>query len=126
MTVTRYMDGFRASDHGLILSCLTDNVEWEIPGVFHVIGKEAFDAKIEDEAFVGSPIIHVTRMTEENDIVVAEGTVRAQRKAGGFLDLVFADVFGMERSRIRRLISYLMEVNPAQPPALSAPGRTSP
>ena len=120
------MDGFRASDHGLILSCLTDDVEWEIPGVFHVIGKEAFDARIEDEAFVGSPIIHVTRMTEENDVVVAEGTVRAQRKAGGFLDLAFADVFVMERSRIRRLISYLMDVNPAQPSALSAPGRTSP
>ncbi len=38
-TVWRY----RRSDHEQILSCLTDDVEREIPGVFHVRGKEAFD-----------------------------------------------------------------------------------
>jgi hypothetical protein len=26
------MDGFRKSDHGQVLSCLTDDVEWEMPG----------------------------------------------------------------------------------------------
>src|SRR5687768_3760397 len=37
-TVDRYMDGFRKSDHAQILSCLTDDVEWEIPGAFHIRG----------------------------------------------------------------------------------------
>ena len=39
-TIERYMEGFRRSDHVQILSCLTDDVEWEIPGAFHVRGKE--------------------------------------------------------------------------------------
>ena len=38
-TVQRYMDGFRTSDHALVLSCLTDDVEWVMPGAFHLRGK---------------------------------------------------------------------------------------
>lgn len=108
-TVDRYMDGFRRSDHEQILSCLTDDVEWEIPGAFHVRGKEAFDRHIENDGFVGSPAITVTRLTEEDDVVVAEGVVRTQRKDGSFLNLAFCDVFEMYGGKIRRLISYLME-----------------
>ncbi|MGH9199059.1 MAG: nuclear transport factor 2 family protein, partial [Acidimicrobiia bacterium] len=92
-TVEKYLDGFRKSDHEQILSCLTDDIEWEMPGVFHLIGKDAFDKEIENDAFVGSPTITTTRMTEENDVVVAEGSVRTQRKAGGFLSAKFCDVF---------------------------------
>ena len=82
-TVEQYMDGFRRSDHQLILSCLTDDVEWVIPGAFHVKGKDAFDKEIENPAFVGRPAITVTRLTEEGDVVVAEGSVRATRSDGG-------------------------------------------
>jgi ketosteroid isomerase-like protein len=46
-TVDKYMDGFRKSDHEQILSCLTDDIEWEMPGAFHLIGKDAFDKEIE-------------------------------------------------------------------------------
>jgi ketosteroid isomerase-like protein len=109
-TVERYMDGFRASDHAQVLSCLTDDVEWEMPGAFHLRGKEAFDKEIENEAFTGRPTITVTRLTEENDVVVAEGSVRAQRTAGGVLSAVFCDVFVMQHGKIRRLITYLMEL----------------
>ena len=41
---------------------------------------------------------------------VAEGSVRAPKPDGTFLDLVFCDVFDMRNGKIRRLISYLMEV----------------
>jgi ketosteroid isomerase-like protein len=109
-TVEEYMDGFRRSDHAQILSCLADDIEWEMPGAFHLIGKEAFDKEIENDAFVGSPTISITRMTEEDDVVVAEGSVRTQRKAGGFLSAVFCDVFVMQRGKIKRLTTYLMEV----------------
>jgi len=104
------MDGFRAGDHARILSCLTEDVEWEIPGAFSVRGQEAFDKHIEDDGFVGRPAIVVTRMTEEADVVVAEGTVRTQRTDGAVLNLVFCDVFEMRDGRIRRLVSYLMPV----------------
>lgn len=109
-TVERYIAGFRRSDHALILSCLTDDIVWEMPGAFHLAGKEAFDQEIENPAFVGSPDITVTRMTEENDVVVAEGTVRTERNDGSVLNLAFCDVFVMRRARIERLISYVVQV----------------
>jgi uncharacterized protein len=107
-TVQTYMQAFGRTDHAAILACLTDDVEWIIPGMFHIKGKAAFDKEIENDAFTGSPTITVTRLVEENDVVVAEGAVRAARKDGGLLNAVFCDVFEMKDSKIRRLISYLM------------------
>ncbi len=104
------MEAFSRTDHEEILSCLTDDVEWVIPGAFHVRGREAFDQEIESDAFVGSPTITVTRLTEEHEVVVAEGTVRSTRRDGGVLNLVFCDVFEMRNGRIKRLTSYLMEL----------------
>ena len=107
-TVEKYMDGFRKADHAQILSCLTEDVEWILPGAFHLTGKTAFDNEIENDQFVGKPLITVTRITEENDVVVAEGTVRAQKKDGTSLNLAMCDVFEMRAGKIKRLVSYLM------------------
>jgi ketosteroid isomerase-like protein len=104
------MEAFRKSDHAEVLACLTDDVEWVIPGAFHLQGKEAFDREIENEAFVGRPAIDVTRLIEEDEVVVAEGSVRSARRDGGVLNAVFCDVFVMREARIRHLTSYLMEV----------------
>jgi ketosteroid isomerase-like protein len=109
-TVERYIDGFRKSDHEQILSCLTDDAEWDIPGMFHAVGKEEFDKEIENDAFVGSPTLTITRVTEENDVVVAEGTVRVEKGDGGFLNAVFCDAFTMRAGKIKHLISYLIEL----------------
>ena len=107
-TVTKYMDAFSITDHAEILSCLTDDVIWEMPGFYSHEGKEAFDKEIENDAFEGKPTINVTRLIEENDIVVAEGTVQCKVKNGGMLDLVFCDVFHMEKGLIKKLTSYVM------------------
>jgi uncharacterized protein len=107
--VGQYMTSFERGDLAGILACLTDDVEWDIPGAFHVFGRDAFASQINDDAFVGRPAITTSRLTEEDDVVVAEGTVRTERKAGGFLHLRFCDVFEMREGRIRRLISYLAE-----------------
>jgi ketosteroid isomerase-like protein len=104
------MDGFNKSDHAEILSCLTDDVVWDMPGFFHLVGKEAFDKEIENDAFVGPPTVAVTRLTEENDVVVAEGAVRSARRDGGPLNAVFCDVFVMRDSKIAHLTSYLNEI----------------
>jgi ketosteroid isomerase-like protein len=111
-TVETYLNGFRRTDRALILSCLTDDVEWEIPGYFSVRGKDDFARHIVDEGFVGSPEISVSRWIEAPDLVVIEGTVRAPRTDGGFLELAICDVFDMRDGRIRRLVSYLMEMKP--------------
>ena len=109
-TVEKYMNGFNKSDHKQILSCLTDDVEWILPGVFHLHGHDEFDKEIENPAFVGRPTIVVTRMIEENNVVVAEGTVRAKKKDAEFINLVYCDVFVMKNGLIKQLTTYLMEV----------------
>ena len=104
------MQGFRENDHQAILACRTDDVEWLVPGAFHVRGKEAFDREIEGDSFLRPPTIEVTRMLEVADVVFAEGFVRTERADGIRLDLAMCDVFEMSDGRIRRLTSYLMPV----------------
>jgi ketosteroid isomerase-like protein len=105
------MDSFKELDHGKILSCLTDDVVWDMPGFFHHEGKEAFDKEIENDAFTGKPDIKVTRMIEEGNIVVAEGSVKASLKDGQPFDAMFCDVFEFRGEKISRLISYVMNQN---------------
>jgi len=98
-TVERYMDGFNKSDHEQILSCLTDDIVWEMPGAFHLIGKDSFDKEIENDAFVGSPTITIVRMIEENDVVIAEGAVRCKKREAAFLMQSFAMSFACKTQR---------------------------
>ena len=110
-TVNEYMAAFRVSDHDRVLACLTDDVIWEMPGIYQHVGKEAFDKEIENENFVGSPTIQIVKLIEENDIVIAEGAVQGNMKNGNKLDAVFCDVFEMENGKIKKLTSYLMSKN---------------
>ena len=104
------MDAFGRHDHAEILACLTDDVEWVLPGLYHHYGKEAFEREIENASFMGRPLITVNREIEENDVVIAEGTVRAQRNDGDYIDLAYCDVFEMRDGKVRKLTSYLMQV----------------
>ena len=110
-TVEKYMDGFKKGDHEQILSCLTEDVEWLMPGGFYLHGKPAFDKEIANPNFTGKPVIRTTRIVEENDVVVAEGTVRATFAAGGILHAVFCDVFEMKEGKIKKLISYVVALH---------------
>lgn len=107
--VESYIDGFNKSDHAQVLSCLTDDVTWEMPGFFLKTGKQEFDSEIENEAFEGRPNVTIIRMIEENNIVVAEGAVKSKMKNGVLLDAVFCDVFHFEDGKIKKLTTYLMQ-----------------
>jgi uncharacterized protein len=99
-TVQRYMAAYGRWDHAEVLACLTDDVEWVVPGAFHLVGRQAFDNEIEGQGAAGPPEIAVSRMIEEGDVVVAEGSVRNALQDGGVLSLVFCDVFLMRDGRI--------------------------
>jgi len=107
-TVQKCMDGFMESDHQKILSCLADDVIWEMPGYFNITGKEAFDKEIENDYFAGSPTVKITRLMEEGNVVVAEGSVQCRKKSCGFLDAQFCDVFQLENGKIKQLTTYQM------------------
>jgi RimJ/RimL family protein N-acetyltransferase/ketosteroid isomerase-like protein len=106
-TVRTYMEAFGRSDHEAVLACLADDVEWIVPGAFHLRGKREFAGEIVNPAFEPNPRIEVSRLVEEGDVVVAEGKVRTQKKDGQVMQLVFCDVFEMHQAKIRKLTSYL-------------------
>jgi len=84
-TVDRYMDGFRRSDHLQILSCLADDVEWDIPGAFHVRGKEEFDRQ-RRERLIRTHAETVIRELVTVEIVPAFQTVNCSTQILGPLD----------------------------------------
>ncbi len=102
------MSAFRVTDHARILACLTDDVIWDMPGFFHHKGISAFDKEIENPEADGHPDIAITRMVEEGDVVVAEGTVKARLKGDRQIDAVFCDVFHFRGMKICKLTTYLM------------------
>ena len=104
------MEAYARWDHAAVLACLTDDVEWVVPGAFHLVGRDAFDQEIEGRGTARPPEITLTRLVEEDDVVVAEGTVRNALEDGGVLSLVYCDVFLMRDGLIRHLTSYLMPV----------------
>lgn len=113
--VEKYLEGFNAGDHPKILSCLTEDVVWIMPGVYRKEGISEFAGEIHNEAFTGLPVITVIRLVEEGNIVIAEGAVTCQLKTGAILDLVFCDVFHFEHGLIKQLTSYIMQVGSRQP-----------
>lgn len=109
--VQTYMDAFGKTDKPTILSLLTDDVIWEMPGYYRHTGIEAFEKEIHPPHADGPPDIHVIRLVEEGDVVVAEGTVKAKVKDGPTIDAVFCDVFHFRGGKISKLTSYVMFLN---------------
>ena len=66
---------------------------WTVFGAFRLQGKEAYDAAIEGPGFVGSPELHVVRMVEEGDTVMAELTGSVLREDGTTMRMAMGEVF---------------------------------
>ena len=109
-TVERCLDGFGKSDARQVVSCLTEDVEWMVPGAFHLSGKAAFNEQLGEHEAQGPPTIEVFRLVEEDDVVVAEGTVRTSYAPGEITNLAFCDVFLMRDGLIRHLTTYLVKI----------------
>jgi uncharacterized protein len=107
-TAHRYMDGFRSSDHPMILDCLTDDVLWVIHGARTTKGKDEFDLEIENPAFEGSPELVVERTLEAEDAVIVTGAgVGFHREAGPFR-FAFTDIFTFRGELIAQVDSYVV------------------
>ena len=112
-TVRRYIDGFNKNDHTQILDCLTDDIVWTVYGHFRISGKPAYDAAIENEDFSGYPELHIVRMVEEDDTIMAEIHGRTHRANGEEVRMAMAEVFVMRGSLIceRRVFVINLEEN---------------
>lgn len=110
-TVNAYLDGFRRNDHELILSCLTDDVEWIVFGAFRLRGKQAYAQAIDGPPeFDGPPELEVVRMVEDGDTVMAELTGSVKRATGGTMRMSAAEVFVMRDGRIAERRAWVVEL----------------
>ena len=107
-TVHRYLDGFRSRDHETILSCLTDDVVWQIHGVRTTRGKAEFDDEIENPAFEGSPELSVDRTIEVGDVVVVTGVGTGHHRENGPFRFAYNDIFTFRGELIAQVDSYLV------------------
>ena len=106
------MQSYAAGDHEAVLSLLADDVIWNVSGHILQRGKDAYREEMSKGNFDGNPAISTTRMIEEGNIVVAEGTVTGTLINGDTLDLVFCDVFEFENGLIKQLTSYVTGKTP--------------
>jgi uncharacterized protein len=108
--VETYIEGFRRSDHAMVLGCLADDIVWQIYGQTTITGKDAFDAAIENESFVGSPELSLHQLIEEDHTVVAIGSGRMTPREGDPITFVFAEVFTFTGDVVNQLETF--HINP--------------
>ncbi len=114
--VETWLDAIGRMDRAALLSCLAEDVErvewaegFSGSGV-PVRGSAAVVQNMErpeDVAFQAE----ITRMTEEDDVVVAEGTIRVTPKGSAPVTLRFLNVFEFEGGKVKRLDSFTATVN---------------
>lgn len=106
--VETYMEGYNTGDNAKILSCLAEDVIWELVGFFDLKGKDQFDKEIK-KGWDGNPVITISQLVEEGNIVVAEGAVKCKLKNGGFIDALFCEVFHFDKGKVKKLTTYHIE-----------------
>ena len=96
------------TDKSKLRSLLTDDVEWVewadgVPASGAITrGKEAHIENYGDDKLRGE----VHRLTEEDNVVVAEGTAHVLKKDGSSLSVRFVNIFEVENGKIRRKSSF--------------------
>jgi uncharacterized protein len=96
------------TDKSKLGALLAEDVEWVewadgVPATGVITrGKEAYLKNYGDDELRGE----VHRLTEEGNVVVAEGTAHVTRKDGRTLSVRFVDIFELENGKIKRKSSF--------------------
>lgn len=113
--VERYLRAMSTMDRPTILLCLADDVErvewahgFPDSGV-PVRGKAALIENLDRPAEIAMRI-EITRMTEENDVVVVESIVHLSKEHAAFLKIQACSIYELENGKIRRMNSFTAEV----------------
>jgi uncharacterized protein len=96
------------ADRSKLAPLLADDIEWiewadgvPLSGA-RTQGKDAFIQNYGDDELR----TEITRMTEENNIVVAEGITNVHKKGGQTFTVRFCNIFELENGKIRRKSSF--------------------
>jgi uncharacterized protein len=96
------------TDKSKLAPLLADDVEWVewvdgVPPTGAVQrGKQAHINNYGDDVLSGE----VRRLTEEGNVVVAEGTTHVTKKDGSKLSVEYVDIFEIEKGKIKRKSSF--------------------
>lgn len=77
-------------------------VDWVPPTRGGVLGKGAFIRNSGDDELIHQ----IERMKEEDNVMVAGGKVRVNRKEGNSLTVQFCNIFELENGKVKRMNSY--------------------
>jgi ketosteroid isomerase-like protein len=96
------------TDVSKIAPLLTDDVEWVEWGEGVPAHGSIRRGKKEFIGNYGDDQLHteITRMIEENNVVVVEGHVRVTKKDGRTFRVQFCDIYELEGGKVRRKSSY--------------------
>jgi uncharacterized protein len=101
-----------STDRSKVEPLLADDVEWiewgnGVPATgVRTRGKSAFIQNFGNDELQ----CQIARIVEQDNTVVAEGTVRVPTKDGGVLMFRFCDIFELENSKIKRLSSFAAQL----------------
>ena len=107
--------GFEADDPEIILSCLADDIRWDVPGAFTAIGKEEYRQQIHNDNFVGAPTITIKNEIAEGNFVAVEGSVECKMKDGNIFKAVFHNTYLLGNEKVKAMTSYLVPVADQKP-----------
>jgi uncharacterized protein len=102
-------------DRPTAMACLADDVErieWAdgFPGSgVPQRGRETVNRNLGDPESTKHIRVQIARMTEENNVVLAEGTVRVPLKDGGVLKLRSCNVFELADGKVQRVETFTAE-----------------
>lgn len=108
--VRKLNKGFEADDTASILSCLADDIRWDVAGAFTAIGKEEFRKQIHNDNFAGAPMITIKNEIAEGNYVAVEGSVECRMKNGVLFKAFFHNSYYLENEKIKEMTSYLVPI----------------
>ena len=104
----RYLDGFRAGDHEAILSCLTEDVTWDIVGHARAADRAEFEALIDGPPGSRLPRLTVDLTVEQDEVIAVFGSGEFDGPDGSLHTFRFADSFTFRGDLICAVASYVV------------------
>jgi uncharacterized protein len=108
--VRKLNTAFEADDVETILSCLADDISWNVPGHFTCRGKQEFQSQIHNDAFEGAPIITIKNEIAEGDHLAVEGSVTSKLKTGVAFNAVFHNTYLLKDGKVKAMTSYVVPI----------------
>ncbi len=106
-SVESYFACFNRQDWAGMLPLLTDDIErWEPGTPQPTRGKKEFEENMRPGPDVVGLRSQVARMTEEGNVVVAEGKVWVSPKDSKTINVDFCTIFEFEGSKVRRITAF--------------------